>query len=56
MCLGTLGVSGFLLLLFVLDAALGIPFGGISFLVDILAALGCAAVGYASWETYREFK
>ena len=56
MCLGALVVSGLLLVLFLIDAIIGFPFGQLSFFVDILAVLAAGLVGYMSWETYQEFK
>ena len=56
LCWGSLGVSGILLLLFLLDMILGIPFGGIDIIVNIFGILGCGLVGYLAWETYRELR
>ena len=39
LCWGSMGVAGFLLLLFVVDIPLGIPFGGLSIPVDIIGIL-----------------
>ena len=38
LCLGALGVSGFMLILFILDLVTGFPFGKLSPVVDILGA------------------
>jgi hypothetical protein len=56
MSLGALGVSGLLLVLFLLDAILGFPFGGLSFFVDVLAVLSAGIVGFLAWESFQEFK
>jgi len=54
LCWAGIGVAGFLLLLFLLDVILEIPFGGISTAVDIIGIICCAILGYASWDTLRE--
>jgi hypothetical protein len=56
LCLGSLGVSGLMLLLFVADLAVGTPFTGISPTVDILGAVACGVVGYLSWEAFRDLR
>ena len=48
-------VAGLLTLVFVLDLALGIPFGRTNLVLDILFALGAGLVLWQSLETYREF-
>jgi hypothetical protein len=47
-------IAGLITLIFVLDAALGIPFGHVSRLFDILIALGGGFVLWQAIETYRE--
>lgn len=47
-------IAGLITLIFVLDAALGIPFGAASRLFDILIAVGGAFVLWQAIETYRE--
>jgi len=54
MCWAALGVAGFLLLLFLLDMFLDIPFGGISTTVDVLGIVCCLILGYIAWDTVRE--
>jgi hypothetical protein len=54
MCLATVAVSGLLLLVFALDLAIKIPFGGLSSLVDILSIVASALVAYLGWDCYRE--
>ncbi len=56
LCLATMGISGLLLLLFVLDFAIGFPFGGLGKFVDIVAALSCGVVLYLGWDAYQEWK
>lgn len=55
LCWASIGISGFVLLLFVLDLALGIPFGKLNTLVDILGAVACAIVLYLSFDTLKEW-
>lgn len=54
LCWGSMGVAGVLLLLFVLDLALGIPFGGISMPLDICSILACALVLFLAWDASRD--
>ena len=56
LCWGAMGVAGVLLVLFVLDLVLGFPFGGLSVVVDILAALACGLVAYLGWDAYRDVR
>jgi hypothetical protein len=55
-CWGSMGVAGFLLLLFLLDAILSIPFGGISLGVDIIGVLCCAILLYLGWNAYNDLR
>jgi hypothetical protein len=56
LCWGSLGVAGFMLLLFLLDLFTTYPFGRISWLVDIFAILACGVVGYLAWDASRELR
>lgn len=56
LCWGSMGTSGFLLLLFLLDVVLGIPFGGISVIVDIFGILACGMVLYLGWDASRDLR
>jgi hypothetical protein len=56
LCLGAMGVSGLLLLLFILDVVVKIPFGGLSLVVDIVSALACAIVLYLAWDAYQDVR
>ena len=56
LCWGSLGLSGILLLLFLLDLILGFPFGGIGLVVNIIGILACGLVGYLAWESFRELR
>ena len=64
MCLGSLGAAALLLLVFLLDLFMGIPFSsGVPagksspfVIVDIAGVLGSAVVGYMAWNAYRDVK
>jgi hypothetical protein len=56
LCWGSMGVAGFLLLLFVLDIALHIPFGGLSLIVDIIGILACGIVAYLGWDAFQDLR
>jgi hypothetical protein len=56
LCWSALGVSGLLLLLFLLDIFLSFPFGGSSIFVDILGILVCGMVGYLGWDAFRDLR
>lgn len=53
LCFGSMGVAGLLLLLFVLDVALGFPFGR-TVLVDIFGILVSALVLYLAYDAFRD--
>jgi len=54
LCYGAMGIAGILTLLFVLDAALGIPFGRSSIVLDVLFVIGGGLVLWQGYETSRE--
>jgi hypothetical protein len=56
LCLGSLGVAGVLLILFLLDVIIQIPFGGLNRVVDIVALLSCGLVVYLSWDAFRDVR
>jgi hypothetical protein len=59
MCWGSMGVAGLLLLLFVLDLIVGVPFGGASggsMVVDIVGVLACGAVIYLAYDAFRDLR
>jgi hypothetical protein len=56
LCWGSMGVAGFLLLLFLLDLVVGFPFGGVSGFVDLLGILASALVLYLAWDASRELR
>jgi hypothetical protein len=53
-CLGSMGVAGMLSLLFLVDMILGMPFGGVSLIVDILGLLAGGLVGYLAFDAHRD--
>jgi hypothetical protein len=56
LCWGSMGVSGLLLLLFLIDILLKFPFGGLSIIVNILGILSCAIVLYLSWDAFKDLR
>lgn len=56
LCMAAMIIAGLLALVFLLDAALGIPFGRASVVFDILVILGGAFILWQGFETYREFR
>jgi hypothetical protein len=56
LCWGTMGLSGLLLLLFLLDLVLRIPFGGLSRVVDILGLVSCGIVLYLGWDAFKDWR
>ena len=54
LCYFGMVVAGLLLLVFGLDLAIGFPFGGVSFWMNV-GFVSCSAVlGFISWTTLRE--
>ena len=56
LCWGSLGVAGLMLLLFILDIALGMPFGGLSPTVDVVGILASAVLLYMAWDALRDLR
>lgn len=56
LCWGSLGVAGLLLLLFLLDLVVSIPFGGLSGSVDIVGILASGVVLYLAYDAMRDLK
>ncbi len=56
MCWGSMGVAGLLLLLFMLDIFLAVPFGGASYFVDGAGILACAVVLYLAYDAFRDLR
>jgi hypothetical protein len=55
-CWVSMGVSGFLLLLFLLDLFLDFPFRGLSKTVDVLSMIACGVVLYLAWDALRDLR
>ena len=56
-CWSSLGISGVLTLIFILDLAVGWPFGGSLFIpIDVVGILACLLTAYLSWHTLRELR
>ena len=55
-CWGSLGVAGVLLLLFVLDLIIGIPFNRLDWFVNVIGILGCGLVGYLAWDAFKDLR
>jgi hypothetical protein len=56
LCYGAMGVSGFLLLLFLLDLVSGFPFGQINIFVDIVGILASGLVLYLAYDAFRDLR
>jgi hypothetical protein len=56
LCWGSMGAAGLLLLLFLLDVIFGVPFGGISKVVDIVSIIASALVLYLAWDAFRDLR
>ena len=57
MCYGALGVAGLFMLLFLLDLALGFPFGRGPFLIgDIFGIIVSGLVGYLGFNALKDLK
>jgi hypothetical protein len=56
LCYGSMGVAGLLLLLFLLDALLGFPFGRSSIVVDVFGILASALVLYLAFDAFRDLR
>src|ERR1700736_6329565 len=56
LCWSAMGISGFLLLLFLLDIVIQFPFGRLSIVVDIFGLLACGAVLYLGWDASRDLR
>ena len=57
LCIASMSVAGLLLLLFVLDMALNIPFGGLKspfMVIDIVGAVAGLILLYLSWNALRD--
>jgi hypothetical protein len=54
LCIFGLVVAVLLLVLFVLDLAIKVPFGGIGLIASIGFIIVAGVLGYVSWITWRE--
>lgn len=52
-CFGSMGAAGLVLVLFLLDLVLGIPFGG-STLIDIFGLISAGIVFFLGFDAYRD--
>lgn len=55
LCIVSLVIAGLLTLVFLLDLALGIPFGRASVVLDVLFVIAGALVIWQGISSYREF-
>ena len=56
LCWASLGVAGLMLLLFLLDLFLSVPFGGISKVVDVFSILAAGVLLYLSWDALKDLR
>ena len=56
LCMTAMIVAGLLALVFLLDAALAVPFGRASIMFDVLVLIGSAFILWQGLETYKEFR
>ncbi len=61
LCWASMGISGLLLLLFLLDLVSGFPLGvsqvsGMGVVIDIFGILACAIVLYLGWDAYKDLR
>ena len=56
LCWGSMGVAGLLLLLFLLDLILRIPFGRVSLVVDIFGILASGIVLFLAIDAFRDLR
>jgi hypothetical protein len=59
LCIASLVVAGLLLLVFILDLAAGIPFGGTKgpfLMIDIVGVIAGAVLTYLSWNALRDVR
>ncbi len=54
LCISGIAIAGLLLLIFILDLAIGFPFGGSSPKMDVGFIFCSAILGYLGWMTLRE--
>ena len=56
LCWGSMGVAGLLLLLFLLDISLKVPFGGVNRVVDVFGILASGLVLYLAYDAFRDLR
>lgn len=58
LCLGSLAVAVLLLIVFLLDLVMGMPFGGggTFFLVDLGGVIGCGLLAYLALNALKDVK
>jgi hypothetical protein len=56
LCWGSLGVAGLLLLLFLLDLLVKVPFSGVSPTVDIFGIIASGIVLYLAWDAFKDLR
>ncbi len=63
LCWASIGVAGFLLLLFLLDLVLAFvgpaasgPFSGVNWLVDVFGIIASGIVGYLAWDALKDLR
>ncbi|MFO0878878.1 MAG: hypothetical protein U0840_16170 [Gemmataceae bacterium] len=56
LCFGSMGVAGLLLILFGMDMAAGIPFGGASKLVDIFGIIVSGLVLFLAYDAFKDLR
>ncbi|MBI3407294.1 MAG: hypothetical protein HY040_02920 [Planctomycetes bacterium] len=56
LCWGAMGTAGGLLILFILDLVIKIPFGGLSTVVNILGIVACGLIGYLGWDAFKDLR
>jgi hypothetical protein len=56
LCWAAMGISGLLLVLFLLDLFLGFPFGKLSLVVDVLGVLACGIILYTAFDAFKDYR
>jgi hypothetical protein len=56
LCWGAIGVAGLMLLLFLLDIIVHVPFGGLSAAVDVFGILASGLVLFLGWDALRDLR
>jgi hypothetical protein len=56
LCFSSMGVAGLLLLLFLLDIIIGVPFGKSSIMVDIFGILTSGLVFFLAFDAFRDLR